>query len=259
MKQIQEEIKDGFTAHEFIVISCFMEMEASSQLHEKRVAALELSIMEIDNSLTVWNPKAESSLTAIQLELTKLNSFNRDAHTASSPNPGVLPLESPTTRSSTGQPVDDPNGHCFDNSHRDCGFGRVFTQVHDPVTRTMHTPSPLPNSPFYFTLDQGVDSSRVPNSVSVDARVHMGKLPKMNFPKFDGDHPKLWQDRCETYFEMYSVEQSVWVRVASMHFEGSAAHWLQSVHRRIRIVTWTELCSRIHDRFCRDQHEALIR
>jgi hypothetical protein len=30
MKQIREEIKDGFTAHEFIVISCFMEMEASS-------------------------------------------------------------------------------------------------------------------------------------------------------------------------------------------------------------------------------------
>jgi hypothetical protein len=41
--------------------------------------------------------------------------------------------------------------------------------------------------------------------------------------------------------------------------EGPAAHWLQSVNHRTRVATWTELCSWIHDRFGRDQHEALIR
>jgi hypothetical protein len=27
---------------------------------------------------------------------------------------------------------------------------------------------------------------------SADFWLNLGKLPKMNFPRFDGDHPKLW-------------------------------------------------------------------
>jgi hypothetical protein len=63
------------------------------------------------------------------------------------------------------------------------------------------------------------------------------------FPKFDGDNPKLWQAKCENYFDMYTVAPSVWVRVATMHFEGPIAKWLQSVHHRICSATWSELCS----------------
>jgi hypothetical protein len=81
----------------------------------------------------------------------------------------------------------------------------------------------------------------------------------MHFPKFEGENPKLWQSRCENYFDMYYVDPHIWVRVATMHFDGPAACWLQSVNHRIRTTTWTELCSWIHDRFGRDQHEALIR
>jgi hypothetical protein len=35
--------------------------------------------------------------------------------------------------------------------------------------------------------------------------MNLGKLPKMNSPRFDGDHPKLWQSRYENYFDMYSL------------------------------------------------------
>jgi hypothetical protein len=58
---------------------------------------------------------------------------------------------------------------------------------------------------------------------------------------------------------MYGVKNSLWIRVASMHFEGSAARWLQSVERRISSLSWGEFCSLLHDRFGRDQHEVLIR
>jgi hypothetical protein len=51
----------------------------------------------------------------------------------------------------------------------------------------------------------------------------MGKLHKMNFPKFESDNPKLWQSRCENYLEMYTADSSVWVKVATMHFEVPAA------------------------------------
>jgi hypothetical protein len=58
---------------------------------------------------------------------------------------------------------------------------------------------------------------------------------------------------------MYSVESSVWVRVATVHFEGAATRWLQSVDHRIRSALWSEVCSWIHDRFGHDQHESLVR
>jgi hypothetical protein len=51
----------------------------------------------------------------------------------------------------------------------------------------------------------------------------LGSLPKMNFPLFDGENPKLWQSRCESYFHMYGVELSMWVQVATMQFVGPAA------------------------------------
>jgi hypothetical protein len=56
----------------------------------------------------------------------------------------------------------------------------------------------------------------------------MGKLPKINFPKFQDANPKLWVFRCESHFDMYDVDPIVWVKVASMHFEGHVARWLHS-------------------------------
>jgi hypothetical protein len=87
----------------------------------------------------------------------------------------------------------------------------------------------------------------------------MGKLPKMNFPKFESENPRLWQSHCENYFDMYAVDSSVCVKVATMHFEGPIARWLQSVQRRVNSATWKELYMWIHERFGRDQHESLIR
>lgn len=51
----------------------------------------------------------------------------------------------------------------------------------------------------------------------------------------------------------------MWVKVATMHFEGRAARWLQSVERRLCHFSWEEFCSLVHDRFGREQHESLIR
>jgi hypothetical protein len=114
------------------------------------------------------------------------------------------------------------------------------------------------HSSSQFDFAHAIEPYKFPNTGSADARLSMGKLSKMNFPKFDGKHPKLWQSHCETYFDMYMVDPSVWVRVVPMHFDGPTIHWLQSLNHRIHTATWTELCNWIHDRFSRDQHESLI-
>lgn len=33
---------------------------------------------------------------------------------------------------------------------------------------------------------------------------NLENLPKLHFPSFDGENPKLWQSRCEDYFLIYS-------------------------------------------------------
>lgn len=39
-------------------------------------------------------------------------------------------------------------------------------------------------------------------------------VPNMNFPEFCGTNPKLWQSRCETYFDFYAIPSERWVRLA---------------------------------------------
>jgi hypothetical protein len=46
---------------------------------------------------------------------------------------------------------------------------------------------------------------------------------------FNGENPKLWIYRSQDYFDMYSVEPQLWVRVAYMNFVGVAARWLSSL------------------------------
>lgn len=58
---------------------------------------------------------------------------------------------------------------------------------------------------------------------------------------------------------MYDVEPAMWIRVATMHFSGRAAGWLQSLGRRIRQMSSTAFCAHIQDHFGREQHESLIR
>jgi hypothetical protein len=58
---------------------------------------------------------------------------------------------------------------------------------------------------------------------------------------------------------MYGVDPEVWVHVATVHFEGPTAWWLQSINHHVHDTSWKELCSWIHDRFGRYQHESLIR
>jgi hypothetical protein len=83
----------------------------------------------------------------------------------------------------------------------------------------------MPHSTLPDRGDSYAESSRA------RANVVQGRLPKLHFLMFSGDDPQLWRSRCEIYFDMYDVESSLWIKVATMHFEGAAARWLQSVER----------------------------
>lgn len=81
-----------------------------------------------------------------------------------------------------------------------------------------------------------------------------GPVLKMDFPKFSGDNPRLWKDRCEVYFKVYSVSEALKPRFASLNFEGAAATWLQSVQLRGRFQTWSAMATAVCAHFDRNQY-----
>lgn len=84
-------------------------------------------------------------------------------------------------------------------------------------------------------------------------------LPAVQFPVFDGSNPKIWQKRCESYFELYDVPCNTWVRLATMHFEGPAIFWLQFVESKIKHMSWDTLAFAVCNRFGRDELSLLNR
>jgi hypothetical protein len=50
-------------------------------------------------------------------------------------------------------------------------------------------------------------------------------LPKLDFPKLNGENPKIWAKKCEVYFDVFSIPASLSTRYATLNFTDRAALW----------------------------------
>jgi hypothetical protein len=152
----------------------------------------------------------------IKLELRRLTKHcDRSVMEVSASNFGLLGMpDPPSIRSASGKFFDGPFGHRDDQFIQDQGFRSITTLLPDPAkgTHPIHPPSTNIrfHGPFY---DSYLHRSRFGDP----AFRTNGKMPKLLFSLFDGDNPRLWNIRCETYSKMYSVEPDSWVEIASMH------------------------------------------
>nr|CAE02920.3 OSJNBb0108J11.12 [Oryza sativa Japonica Group] len=90
-------------------------------------------------------------------------------------------------------------------------------------------------------------------------RQYNHRVPKLDFPKFDGTDPQDWRMRCEHYFDVNNTYPGLWVRVATIYFYGRAASWLRSSRAHVRFPVWDDFCIAVSTKFDRDQHDVLIR
>lgn len=86
-----------------------------------------------------------------------------------------------------------------------------------------------------------------------------GHGPRVELPQFDGANPKLWQRRCEVYFQRWQTPASMWASYASDHFVGAAATWLESYLQQHHRPVWSEFVAAVLARFSRNQHQILVR
>lgn len=83
-------------------------------------------------------------------------------------------------------------------------------------------------------------------------------LPKMPFPTFAGVQPKIWINKCNNYFLMFSIPETLWVTAATMNLEDNAAKWWESYKLNNPAVTWQQFCTDIQDNFGSDDYRSSL-
>lgn len=216
---------------------------------DARVKALEQAAGSFDD----WRPGIEGTVDDIKLEVGKLNKlWSRSLLDRDAP---VLPTApSATERTSARGEADKPSGHRVDSCHWADGFGSITTVVHPPVKGTSQFPDPVSctmNTQYHrFSGLSGHEG---------DFDSFLGRLPKLHFPNFDGDNPKLWLSRTVDFMELYRVPPSSWVKLASLQIVPLASRWLPSVEHKMKSCSWDQFAKLVLDRFGREHHELLVR
>jgi hypothetical protein len=87
---------------------------------------------------------------------------------------------------------------------------------------------------------------------------HSTQLPKVFRPKFNGQNPVIWKDKCIDYFMLVYLEPKHWVRMAAIHFEGSAAQWLRVYRKKVPNPTWLQLVLAVEEKFGKDDYRKAL-
>ena len=71
----------------------------------------------------------------------------------------------------------------------------------------------------------------------------------MNFPRFNGKNPRIWKDKCQDYFGLMNIPESMWATAASLHMDDNAEKWLQVYKLKHCLGTWKELMKAVELKF----------
>jgi len=83
--------------------------------------------------------------------------------------------------------------------------------------------------------------------------------PRVELPPFEGSNPKLWQRRCEEYFQRWGTPEALCISYSTNQFTGAAATWLEAYLNKFSKSTWSEFVKAVQARFMRNQHQILLR
>jgi hypothetical protein len=250
----------------------FDRLEDATKVFDEWKPTVDACVKELRSEISVIH-KSEEVVEKMREEMTALRKTVSRAELDATPvvASGVLPPPLVTAARalfSAGPKVTGPFvGHNV--AHHHWGFG---SKTPLPVKGTNPQLHPLPIPPFLLRksfsssmLDVGVPTSVMgigtPRDVSDppwDPHPSNDKLPKMNFPKFDGKNPHMWISNCNDYFETYDVAPRRWIKVSTMHLSGATAHWFPAIEQQVLTMSWPQFTTLVLERFGKDQHELLI-
>jgi hypothetical protein len=74
-------------------------------------------------------------------------------------------------------------------------------------------------------------------------------LPKLSFPKFNGENPRIWVDKCHDYFRIFNIPECLWTTAASLHMDDNAAKWLQVYKMKLGLGAWDVFVTAVDEKF----------
>ncbi|XP_048538604.1 uncharacterized protein LOC125517444 [Triticum urartu] len=200
------------------------------------------------DALTAWKPDLEARLSKLQETVGILQSGRPSAATASAGGskktdlPDLSPIDA----------IHGPDGHGKSLQPRGGLSAGVVPPATSPANGTLNFHTPI----NYQESDPSLGSS-FPSGHLIAG---LGQAsPSLSFPQFSGDNPKIWKTMCEQYFAMFQIHDTYFVPMATLHFTGSAAIWLQLVQGKLAGLDWEAFCTLLCTRFGRDMHQSIIR
>lgn len=74
-------------------------------------------------------------------------------------------------------------------------------------------------------------------------------LPKLTCPRFDGTNPSIWKTKCQDYFHLLNVPESMWTTVASLHMDDNADKWVQMYKLKQGLGSWQQFMDAVQAKF----------
>lgn len=74
-------------------------------------------------------------------------------------------------------------------------------------------------------------------------------MPKLSFPKFYGENPKIWIDKSRDYFKIFNIPECMRTTAASLHLEDNVARWLQTYKLKYGLGGWNTFVSAVEKKF----------
>lgn len=74
-------------------------------------------------------------------------------------------------------------------------------------------------------------------------------MPKMQFPRFEGQDPTIWRDKCETYFQIFYIPDHMKIMTAVMHVDENASRWFRVYKRKSMVETWDQFIKAVEQKF----------
>jgi hypothetical protein len=222
------------------------------------VVSNRLSLARVEESMRELKTTADGSLKQIE-------TVEKKVEAPPPPQAGAFPL--PLGKATTGKTpsttektvdlmVDDNNLH-VETRNRGIGEGIMGIPPRPPKFGASHSAPTTPN----FRMDPvfGKYFSPHESAQPVSTYPPHKHLPKLDFSKFNGDNPRIWARKCEVYFDVFSVPESLRTRYATLNFSGRVALCLETIEVSGRIEEWATLCRLVFQRWDRDQHHTFMR
>jgi hypothetical protein len=91
-----------------------------------------------------------------------------------------------------------------------------------------------------------------------DHRLPKHLMPKMDFPYFYREDPKIWLDNCRDYFDLYRIPEGMWITAARVHLKEKAGRWYQAFKQKKTFRSWTHFCREVEQEFGSDDFRSAM-